>query len=201
MQIISSHLGRRYKYPALSFKLSFASSIEKESNMCIFFRLCNTQLLQTGFTNHFSQCIFNILLIEQNMHTFKSSIIRSHTTIIQRHCLHTLLRNIPLGQSYSQFFRPVIPVIKENDHISRFYHTNRTAITPDMNNRFYKLISHSFIIRLLNAHFNVLGRSPNTIYNQIIRFLYTFPTVITVHRIVTTNNRSNPSCRLVHMFL
>ena len=169
--------------------------------MSIFLCLGNPQLFQTGLTDHLSQGILYILFIKQNMQTFKSSVVRSHTTIIQRHFLHLLFGDIPLGQSNSQFFGAVVTVVEENHHITRFDHTHRPMVASDMYDRFDKFVGNPFVIRLLDTYLHMLRRSPDPIHNQIIGFLYTLPTIIPIHSIITTDDRSDPSGRFVHMSL
>ena len=43
----------------------------------------------------------------------------------------------------------------------------------------------------------MLRRSTDSIHNQIIGFLYTLPTIIPIHSIITTDDRSDPSGRFV----
>ena len=156
--------------------------------MCIFLCFGNMKLLQTFGSEIFTQSIHYIFFIEQDMNAFKRSIIWSHTIILQpRNSMHTCFRHILLSQYYSQLFRTVITIIKEDNNIAFFNCTIHIRI----NNRLYKFVSNTFIIRLLHCLNHICSFCTNTVYQQIICFFHTFPTFIAIHCIIATNDRSN----------
>ncbi|MNY26842.1 hypothetical protein D3C86_1607130 [compost metagenome] len=67
------------------------------------------------------------------------------------------------------------------------------------NNWLDKLIRHIFIIRFLNRLYKIFTFFPNAVYHQVIRQLHALPTPVSVHRVVTTNQRSQFSCGCIHM--
>src|SRR5690606_17158589 len=81
----------------------------------------------------------------------------------------------------------VVTVIKENNHVTFF----NSSVEVSVYNRLNKLVSNTFIIRLLYS-LNHAGRFfTGSVYQQIISFFHTFPTFVTVHSIIATYDRSN----------
>ena len=57
------------------------------------------------------------------------------------------------------------------------------------------LRSHNtFVVRFLHCLNHISSFLTYTVYKQVISFFYTFPTFVTVHSVITANDRSNLSC-------
>ena len=109
--------------------------------------------------------------------------------------MHTLFRHILLSQHYCQLFCTVVTIVEEDNYITFF----NSSIEVTIYNRLDEFIRYTFVIRLLHSLNHISGNFTFTVYQQIISYLHTFPTFITVHCIETAYNRSNLTCRLFTM--
>ena len=196
LQIIGCHLRRRNQNTVFVFIRSFTTTIEEESYMSVLFCFSDMKLFQTFGCQIFTQSIHYVLLIKQYMNSFERSVIRSHTVVLQSgYGMHSRFRHILLGKNHGQFFGTVVTIIKENNHITFFDRTIYIGIC----NRFDKFIGNPFIIRLLHSLDHIRRFFSHTVHQQIISFFYTLPTFITVHSIVTSDDRSYLTGRLCTM--
>ena len=128
------------------------------------------------------------------MNALERSIVRSHTVILQpRDGVHTCFRHILLSQYNSQLFGTVITVIEEDNYITFF----DCSVAVGIHNRFDEFICNTCIIRLLHSLNHIGSFLTYAVYKQVISFFYTFPTFVTVHSVITADDRSNLACRFL----
>ena len=143
LQVVSSYFRRWNQDTLFGIIRSFTTTIEEESYVSILFCFCDVQLSLTVSSQVFTQCILNILLVEQNMNTFERCIIRSHAIKLQaRNSMHTLFRHILLSQHNSQFLGTVVTVVEEDNHITFFDGTVYGRVID----RFDEFVCNTFIV-------------------------------------------------------
>ena len=192
-QVVSGNFRRRNQDTVLVIVRSFATAVKEECYVSIFLCFGNVKLFHSFSSQVFSKCVSNIFLVEENVYTFERSVVRSHTVILQPgNSVHTRLRHILLRQNDCQFLSTVITVIEENNDIAFLNGTVYIGI----HNRFDELIRYTFIVRLLHSLHHVSSFLTDTVYQQVVCLFHTFPTFITVHGIVTSDNRSYFTGRL-----
>ena len=192
LQVVSSHFGRRNKNTIFFVKRSFTSTIEEKCYVCILFCFSDMKLAQAFRSKIFAQCIRYIIFVKQDMNTLERSIVRSHTVILQaRDSVHTGFRHILLSQYNSQLFGTVITVVEEDNHITFF----DCSVTVGIHNRFDEFICNTCIIRVLHGLNHIGSFLTYAVYKQVISFFYTFPAFVTVHSVITADDRSNLACR------
>ena len=109
--------------------------------------------------------------------------------------MHTCFRHILLSQYDCQFFSTVVTVVEENNHITFF----DCSVAVSVYNRFDEFIRYTFIVRFLHCLNHVSSFLSFAVYQEVISFFHTFPTFITVHSIITTDDRSNLAGRFLAM--
>ena len=131
------------------------------------------------------------------MDTLEAGIVRSHTEILQvRNSLHSSFRHILLSQNDCQFFRTVVTVVEEDNHVALFDSSHRLAVFY-VYDRFDEFVRYTFCIRFFHRNNHIFGRFACTVHDQVVGFFHTFPTFVTVHSIVTSDDRRDlAACRL-----
>ena len=125
------------------------------------------------------------------MNALERCIIRSHTVILQpRDGMHASFRHILLSQYDSQLFGTVVTVVEEDHYITLF----DCSVAVSVYNRFDEFVCHAFVVRFLHCLNHISSFLAYTVYEQVVCFFYTFPTLVTVHCIITADDRSNLSC-------
>ena len=135
------------------------------------------------------------------MQTLELSVIGSHTAVIQRHSLHTLLGHILLSQHDGQLLSAVVTIVEEDHNIVGLNRTDNLTLLVDCNDRLNELIGNTLVIRLLHSLDHIARRLANTINQLIVSDLHTLPTLIAVHSIVTTDDRCNATGRFCQVVL
>ena len=191
LQVISSNFWRRNKDTFFFIERSFTSTVEKECYVSILFCFSDMKLAQAFGSKIFAQCVGHVFFVEQDMNAFERCIIRSHTVILQtRDGMHASFRHILLSQYDSQLFGTVITIVEEDHYITLF----DCSVAVSVYNRFDEFVCHAFVVRFLHCLNHISSFLAYTVYEQVVCFFYTFPTLVTVHCIITADNRSNLSC-------
>ena len=191
LQVVSSHFGRRNKDTIFFVERSFTSTVEEECYVRIFFCFSDMKLAQAFGSKIFAQCVGYVFFVEQDMNALERCIIRSHTVILQpRNGMHASFRHILLSQYNSQLFGTVVTVVEEDNYITFF----DCSVAVGIHNRFDEFICNTFVVRFLHCLNHISSFLTYTVYKQVISFFYTFPTFVTVHSVITANDRSNLSC-------
>ena len=198
-QIVSRNIFRAWtKKSSFTIKFSFATTREEECHVRIFLCFRNSDL---GFPRTFqnlTHCFLKNILIKNNFYILERFIIIRQSHIIQVQLFHSIFWKVLLREHFGNFATPVCTEIETNDHIVVFDFGNRKMILNTYN-RFDKLIGHILIIRILNCLNEIFGFFSYPIYHHIISQLHTLPTLVSVHRIITTNHRSQFSGCGFHM--
>ena len=148
------------------------------------------KLLLTHLAQIFAQRVLHILFREQDVNTLEVSIVWSHAIVLQTwNSLHSLLWHILLSQRDSHLLSTVVTEVNEDNYITLF----DTTIDRCVMDRLDELIGYTLIVAFLHGLNHISSLLTNTVNNQVITLFYALPTLITVHRIETTNDRSNSS--------
>ena len=122
------------------------------------------------------------------MQTLKRCIVWSHTAVVERHCVHTCLRHILLCEHLCNLTSAVITVVEEDNHIVWLDSADSVALCVNSHDRLDKLVGYTLCIRLLNCTNHIGSLLTYTINQAVVSNLYTLPTLVTIHCVVTTNN-------------
>ena len=193
-QVVSGYFRRWNKDTVFVVERSFTTAVEEESNVSIFLCFSDMELAQSFGSDVFAQCVGNVFLVEQDVNTFEGCIIRSHAVILQsRNRMHTRFRHILLSQYDSQFFSTVVTVVEEDNDITFF----DGSVAVGVYNRLDEFVRYTFIVRFLHSLNHIGSFLTLAVYQQVIGFLHTFPTFVTVHSIITSDDRSDLACRFL----
>src|SRR6478609_3310278 len=125
---------------------------------------------------------------------FEGLIVSSERNIIKLKRFHALLWEILLSKYFCNLTSPIGAIIKTEHNITLFYCGKCVVIVIRYNDRFDKLIRNTSLIRILDCFYWVRSLFTNSINQKIVGKFYTFPTLITIHSIVTTDNTCNFTC-------
>ena len=141
------------------------------------------QLLLALLAQVLAQCILNVLLGEQDVHTLEVSVVWSHAVVLQtRDGLHALLWHILLSQRDSHLLGTVVTEIDEDNYITLFDATVNSGIVDWLN----KLVGNALIVALLHSSNHIGALLTSTLHNQVVTLFYTLPALIAVHSVETT---------------
>ena len=159
--------------------------------MRVFLCLSDVQLVLALCGEVLTQRVLHVLLVEQDVHALEAGVIRRHAEILQTgDRVHTCLRHILLCQNDCQLLRTVVAVVEEDHHVALFDDSYRLAILH-MDDRFDELVCHALCVRLLHGLHHALGCLALALNQQVVSLFHTLPTFVAIHRIVTTNDRSD----------
>ena len=197
-QVIGSYFGRRNQNTILFLERSFATAIKEESNMGVFLGFGNVQLGFMRFRQILAQCIMYILFVEKNMNTLERGIVRRHAIVLQTgNRVHTGLGHILLREHNRQLFGAIVTVIEENNHVALL----DSPVASRVYDRFNKFVGYIGIIRFLHGLHHIIRFTTDTVYQKVIGFFHPLPTFVTVHRIISSDNRGYLSGRFSAMSL
>ena len=155
--------------------------------MRIFLGLGNVELLHALLCDILAKCVLYILLVKEDVDTCKLGIVWSHTVILQTgDSVHTLGRHILLCEHNSKLLCTVVAVVEEDDSITLAY----AAVEVCIHDRLDELVSHALFIRLLDSSNHISRFLALTVNDKVVSNLYTLPTLVTVHSIITANDCS-----------
>ena len=190
-QVVSSYFRRRNEDTVFLVKRSFTSTVEEERHVSILFRFSDMKLAHTLSRKILTQSVSHIFFVEQDMYTFERSVIRSHTVILQsRNGVHACFRHILLSQHNGQLFGTVVTIVEEDYHVTFF----DCSVDIGIYNRLDKFVRHTFIVRFLHCLNHIGCLLSFTVHQQIVCFFYTFPTFVTIHCVITTDDGSDLPC-------
>ena len=185
-QIICCNFRRFYKYSVFSFIRLFYPAVEEKGHMRIFFRLCNTSLFQTLCCKKLAKCVCNLFFYKSNQFIFDRNIVFCKTYI---RCFHPFssFKTVELivAECSCDLSRAIRSEIEEDHRIPVFYCRCRSAVFHHYK-RFHKLVSFLVVIRCLNSFKRRCRFNSFAFHQGIICFFHTIPTVVTIHRIITT---------------
>ena len=124
------------------------------------------------------------------MHSFKTFIINRHGAIMQIKWLHILFRKRLLGKHFRNFSTSICSEIKTKYRIPILYTSNGFSRICSTNNGFNKFIGNAFCIRFLHAGNHVIRQYACCMHHGIIRNLYSFPSFVSIHGIISSGYRS-----------
>ena len=124
------------------------------------------------------------------MHVFKCFVVLSHGSIVQGQSLHVMLGKIALRQGLCDFPATVCSKIETDHHILILNGSKWFIIGVGENGGLNKFVRNILCVAFLNGRCGIFCIFSFSIDQRIIRKLYTFPSVISIHGIVTTTNGS-----------
>ena len=124
------------------------------------------------------------------MHVFKCFVVLSHGSIVQGESSHIMLGKIALRQGLCDFPATVCSKIETDHHILIQNGSKWFIIGVGENSGLNKFVCNVLCIAVLYCLHRIVSKLSFSIDQRIIRKLYTLPTVITVHGIVTTTDGS-----------
>ena len=207
LKIIGRHLRRVDKNPVFARIWRFHTAVKEKCHMGIFFRLGNTSLSHTVFCQIFTKGFIDRNFVEGNEFVRNRHIIFGKADI-DHICPFSPVKagKIIAAEGAGQFSRPVRPEVKEDNGI---FVIDRSRRCPILHNdcRNHEFIGNALCIGICHCLHCIFSRLTDTAANRIISLLYPFPTVISVHRIITSGNGSNLTntdffhffCKLCHI--
>ena len=176
-------------------------TVKEEGHVCILLGLGNAQLVQALSGDILTDGVSHILLVEEDVKTLKLSIIRGHTAVVQRHCVHALLGHILLCEHYCKLLSAVVTVVEEDYNVIRFDSTDCITLSVNIHDGQHELISNTIVIRRLHSGNHVGALLAHAINKLVVSHLHTLPALIAVHGVVATDDRCNLTSRRCHMLL
>ena len=190
LQVVGSHFRRRHKDAVFTLISLLTATIEEEGDMGIFLGFCSMQLAFALLAQVFAKGIHHVFLGEKDVHAGKRSIIRRHTIILKvLDGVHTLGRHILLGEHLGKFLGAVVAEIDEDHYITFLYGTIHSSIVDGL----YKFVCHILGIAFFHGLHHIRSLLALALYEQVVGFLHTFPTLVTIHGIKTTYDAGNVS--------
>ena len=143
------------------------------------------QLLLALLGKIFAEGVLYILFREENADILEVGIIGSHAIVLQsRNGMHTLFGHILLSEYDGELLGTVVTEVNEDDHVTFLDGSVYAGIVDG----FDELIGHALIIALLHGLHHVGSLLTLAFYDEVVCFLHTLPTLITVHGIETTDD-------------
>ena len=137
------------------------------------------------------------------MQPLERTVVRRHAAVVQpRNSLHSLLRHVLLGQNDRDLFRAVVAVVEENHYIAFC----NPSVAIRVHQRLHELIRVLMLLRMavvatLHSGYHVGLLTTNAVHQLIIRHFDALPALVAVHRIETTDDRSDMCAVCVAYFL
>ena len=200
LQIVSRHLGARHQNAVFTIKHRFASAIEEERHMRVFFRLRDAQLLESLLGNPLSDRIGHVFLREKHMYARERRVIRRHRGKEKIQRLHAF--DFGLRKYRRQFFGAIVAEIDENDRVTRLNATDRTSLHVHTYVRFHEFVGHAFVIGSCHGILRVGVSGSLPLDQQIIGFTHALPALVAIHSVIAadkTGHRPGQRTR-VHLF-
>ena len=153
--------------------------------MSIFLGLGDMQLTLALAGQILRKGVIHVLFGEEDVHVLESGVIGCHAVVLQTgDDLHAVAWLVLLGQGYGYLLGAVVAEVEENHHVAFL----DAAVNGRVDDGFDKLIGHTFVIRLLNSPYHVVALLADAGSQHVISHLDAVPIVVTVHRIVATDN-------------
>ena len=169
--------------------------------MCILLSLSETKLLLTAFCKVLTECIGDMLLLESDCLVRDCLIVILETYISCLDEWTIKACKLIITECTGNLTCTVRTEVKEDDRIILFYNRNRLAIFHD-NGWKNELIGYILCIRISHCLNSVLSKHTLSLCQRIISLLYTIPVVVTIHRIVTSRQRSDlTNANFIHLIL
>ena len=166
--------------------------------MSVFLGFGNVQLSLMRFRQILAQRVMYILFVEKNMNTLERGIVRRHAIVLQTgNRVHTGLGHILLREHNRQLFGAVVTVIEENNHVTLL----DSPVASRVYDRFDKFVGYIGIIRFLHGLHHIIRFTTDSVYQKVIGFFHPLPAFVTVHRIISSDNRGYLSGRFSAMSL
>ena len=164
--------------------------------MSILFSFSDVKLSLAIGSKVFAESILYVFLVEEDVYTGERCIVRSHAIVLQvLDSMHTLFRHILLSEDDSQFLRTVVTVVEEDHYVAFLDSTVYSRIVDWLD----EFVCHAFVVRFLHSLNHVSSILTLAFYQEVVSFLHTFPTLVTVHGIETAHDRSDGTCALSTM--
>ena len=168
--------------------------------MSIFLCLCDSCLFHTVCCKIFAKCIFQFYLLECNFFVWNGCVIFCEadiSNILSCASLETI--KLIHTECSCELTCTIRTEIKENNCVLIFDRSNRFPILCDgcWNE---ELICHIFCVGSIHCCNCTLCLFALSSCENIVCFFYTIPSVITIHSIVTSGDRSNlTNTKLCHL--
>ena len=166
--------------------------------MSIFLCLGNAKLVFSGACESLSEGVRNEFLIEEDMESSEGSVVWSKTAVVKRNGVHSLLRHIVLRKDGCHLTSAVITEVEEYNGVVSFYLSKRLAAFGNYY-RLDELIGNAFIIRCLDGGLSAFELGALSGYEHIVGCLDTVPSLVSVHRIEASADRSYLAGAFCHL--
>ena len=158
--------------------------------MSILLSFGRVELFLTLLGEIFAQRVFHILFWEEDVNALEVGIVGGHAVVLQAwDDVHALLRHILLREGNGHFLGAVVAEIDENDHVA-FLNTSVDSSVVDGLDEF---VGHTLVIAFLHGLYHIGGLFAHAIHYQVVAFLHTLPSLVTVHGVETSYNAGNSS--------
>ena len=132
-----------------------------------------------------TKSVSNIFLREEDVYALEACIIWSHAEILQsRDSIHALFWHILLSQYLCKLLSTVVTIVDEDNNIALTDSTVYIRIADSLD----KLVGYALVVAFLHSLYHICRLLAFALYQEVVSFLHTIPTLITVHSIETTND-------------
>ena len=188
MEVVGSNLWRSYEDAIFASVGRFTTTVEEEGDVSVLFSFSSVELSQALACDVFAESIVHIFLGEEDVYVLERSIVWSHAVELDaRNSLHACFWHILLRQYDGQFLSAVVAVVEE-DHYVAFLDSAVHCSVVDREDEF---VSHVSIVAFLHSLYHVCSLLTLAFDEQIVCFLHTFPSLVTVHCVEATYDRSD----------
>ena len=115
--------------------------------------------------------------------------------------LHTELRHILLSKNCSKLTSTVVTEVEEDNSVTLLDCSKRLTVSACDSDRLDELIGYTLVVRSLDSLSSRSSVNALALNEKVISLLDALPSLVTVHSIETTANRSNLTCRRSHSCL
>ncbi len=194
LQVIGGNLGGLNKDPVLAFIGLFYAAVEEEGNMSVFFRLCQTRLLQAVLCKELSECIGDLFLCKSNQLVLDRHIIFREANIGRLDARTSVkAAEIVITEGSCDLSCAVRTEIVKDDGVIVLDRSHRSAVLHHNRGK-HKFIRRVRIIGSLDSCRSGLRSLADPLYQRVVGFFHTLPAVIPVHRVITSHH----ACDLTH---
>ena len=112
--------------------------------MSVFLGLCDTQLAFACLCDGLTEGVAYILLREEDVKSLESSVVRSHTAVVERKGVHTLLWHVLLGEDCGELACAVVAEVEEDDCIAFPDFSDCLSVSSCDYGRFDEFVGNAF---------------------------------------------------------
>ena len=185
LEVVGSHLGTCYKDAVLTLEGRFASAVEEEGNVGIFFRFGGVELVESLRSDVFAEGVGDVLLREEDVHSLEAGVVGRHAVVLESgDGGHSGVGHVLLGEDDGEFLGAVVAEVEEDDYVALL----DGAVHGSVVDGEYEFVSHAVVVALLHGFHHVGGILAFALHEEVVSHLHTFPTLVAVHGVESSDD-------------